>query len=472
MVTQIKFGTDGWRGVIAEDFTFANVRLCAQSVASYLRKNGLAERGLVVGYDTRFASEHFARAVAEVVAANGIKVYLCDRPSPTPVVSYSILTQGAGGAVVITASHNPSIYNGLKYKPEYAGSASPEVVAELEEGITRWEGEVKGMPLDEARERRLVEDLNPAPAYLEHLAQLVDLEPLRNAGLRVVADSMYGSGAGYFQGLLSGGKTEILEINGERNPLFPGIQPEPIARNLGKLMQEVPAQRAHVGLATDGDSDRIGVVDERGNFLTPLQVFALLILYLLEAKGERGPIVKSLTTTAMANRLGELYGVPVYEMPVGFKYIGPKMISEKALIGGEESGGFGFRGHIPERDGILAGLYFLDLMLRLGRSPSQLLDYLYAKVGPHYYERWDLDFPAAEHEVIINRLASAQPRELDGKRVVGVDTRDGFRFLLEDGSWLLVRFSGTEPIMRIYCETGSPERVKRLLAAGKRLAGL
>lgn len=474
MTAPIKFGTDGWRGIIAEDFTFDNVRLCGQAVANYLRDSGTAGGGLVIGYDTRFASEDFAAAVAEVAAANGIRVYLCEKATPTPVVSYAILEKRAAGAVIITASHNPAQWNGLKYKPEYAGSASPEVIAELERRIAllQEKGGVKRIPLEKGLKKGLIERFDPSPLYLQHLSELVDFNKLRQSGLKVAVDSMFGSGAGFFKGILSGGTTQVIEINGERNPTFPGIQPEPIARNLTRLAELIRETKADVGLATDGDSDRIGVMDEKGNFITQLQVFALLALYLLEVRGERGPLVKTVTTTNMLYRLGELYQVPVYETGVGFKYVGPKMIAHNALIGGEESGGFGFRGHIPERDGILAGLYILDLLTSLKKTPSQLIDYLYSKVGPHYYDRIDLHFDAQERERIVRRIAGAKPSQIDGVPVASIDDKDGFRFHLADGSWLLVRFSGTEPIIRIYCETDSMARVRRLLAEGRKLAGL
>ncbi|MBE0416085.1 MAG: phosphoglucomutase/phosphomannomutase family protein, partial [Dehalococcoidia bacterium] len=406
----MKFGTDGWRGIIAGDFTFDNVRVCAQGIADYVKQTGLAHRGLVVGYDTRFASEEFAAAAAEVAAANGIKVYLCQHTTPTPVISYAILMKRAAGAIIITASHNPASWNGFKYRLENATSASLHVIAELERRISEVlaRGSVKHIPLEQAVRQRLVERFDPAPSYLQHIGGLVDLERLRHGGLKVVVDSMYGAGAGYFSSILSGGATEITEIHSERNPLFPGIRPEPIAPNLAELSTRVKENGASVVLATDGDGDRIGIVDENGEFLTPLQVFALLALYLLEVRGERGAIIKTITSTSMLNRLGELFGVPVHETAVGFKHVAPKMIAEDALMGGEESGGFGFRGHTPERDGILSGLFFLDLMIRQQKSPSQLIDYLYSKVGPHYYYRVDIEFPAGEREAISHRLSKSR----------------------------------------------------------------
>jgi phosphomannomutase len=434
----------------------------------------MTDRGLVVGYDTRFASEHFGAAVAEVAAGNGVRAYLCEKAAPTPVICFEVLERKAAGGVVITASHNPAIWNGFKYKSESGGAASPEVVADIEERIPSIieKGGVKRISQGEGISQGLIEKVDPFPAYFRHLGSLVDLEGLRQAGLRIAVDSMYGAGAGCFHSLLGEGRTEILEINGERNPFFPGIQPEPIAQHLGKLCTLVRERGAAVGLATDGDADRLGVVDEGGRFLTQLQVFALLALYFLEVRGERGPIIKTITTTSMAYRLGESFGVPVYETPVGFKFVGPKMMAEHALLGGEESGGYGFRGHVPERDGILAGLYFLDLMVRLNKSPSQLLSYLYSKTGPHYYDRIDLHFAEGEREAILKRLSQSQPAEIDGSVVVSRDTLDGFRYHLEDGSWLLIRFSGTEPLLRIYTETSSQERVARILAEGRKLVGV
>jgi len=450
------------------------VRTCAQGVADYLKQAGLASRGLIIGYDTRFASEDFAAAAAEVVAGNGIKVYLCPEATPTPVISFGILARKAGGAIIITASHNTAIWNGFKYKSEHGASAPDEVTAQIEKLIARAlaTGKVNRLSLAKAVEQGLVEYLDLAPIYLDQVAKLIDLNELRRAGLKVVIDSMYGAGAGYLKMMLEGGVTELIEINSERNPLFPGIQPEPIAVNLAQLSTTVKEQGANVGLATDGDADRMGIVDERGTFLTQLQVFALLCLYLLEIRGERGPVVKTITTTSMLYRLGEIFKVPVYETTVGFKYVAPIMLAENALIGGEESGGYGFRGHVPERDGILANLYFLDLMIKTGKTPSELMDYLYSKVGPHYYQRVDVKFPEDERQTINDRLRHNPPQSIGGIKVIKVDTADGLRFILADTTWLLIRFSGTEPVLRIYAESDSLERAERLLEFGKELAGV
>jgi len=450
------------------------VRACAQGVADYLQQAGLSQRGLIIGYDTRFASEDFAAAAAEVIAGNGIKVYLCPQATPTQVITFGVLAKNAGGAIIITASHNPAIWNGFKYKSEQASSASPEVTTQIEENISRIldTGELKQVPMAEALVRGQVEYLDLDPLYFEQLGKLIDLNELRRARLKIIADPMYGAGAGYFKRLLSGGAIEVIEINGERNPSFCGIQPEPIAPNLTGLSATVTGERASIGLATDGDADRLGIIDEKGKFLTQLQVFALLALYMLEVRGERGAIVKTITTTSMLYRLGEIFNVPVYETAVGFKYVAPIMRTENALIGGEESGGYGFRGHVLERDGILSGLYFLDLMVKTGKTPSELIDYLYSKVGPHYYHRVDVEFPESERQTIMERIEHTPPEHIDGVKVVKLDTTDGFRFILADTSWLLIRFSGTEPVLRIYAETDSLERVQRLLDAGKELAGV
>jgi len=474
MNNPIKFGTDGWRAIIADDFTFANVRFCAQGIADYLKQKGLASRGVYIGYDYRFASEDFAASAAEVIAGNGIKVFLSPKAIPTPFVSFGVMTKKCGGGIAITASHNPAKWNGFKFREETGASVSSEIGIEVEKYIDRaFNGNtINSTPFTQALKDNSVEYFDLTPLYIARISKLIDLNSLRNAGLNIAVDSMYGVGSGYFKNLLSGGSTKVEEINGERNPAFPRINPEPIAVNLQKLVSLVPEQKASLGLATDGDADRIGIIDENGQFLTQLQVFALLCLYLLEVRGERGPLVKTITSTGMLNRLGEIYKVPVFETPVGFKYVAPVMITNNALIGGEESGGYGFRGHIPERDAIPAGLYFLDFMVKTGKTPSQLLTYLYSKVGEHYYDRIDIHFPEEKRQMIINRVRDNAPKSIENMKVVRLDTQDGFRFILADNSWLLIRFSGTEPILRIYTETNDTERVKRMLQFGRELAGV
>ncbi len=468
----IRFGTDGWRAIIGDEFTFENVRTCAQATALYIRETGLASSGIVVGYDTRFASPEFAAAVAEVMAANDIPVYLCDRAAPTPVVGYAILTQKAAGSVVITSSHNPAIYSGFKVRTEYAGAAPPPVLDRIEALIPQALSQgVARIPLADAQGRNLVRMFDPRPAYLAHLSELVDLDGLRAADLRVLVDPMYGAGAGYLRELLSGGKTKVWEIRAAHNPLFPGMHnPEPIPRNLAATRRAVRRHGAQVGLITDGDADRIGVVDGQGRFVNQLQTFALLAYHLLEMRGLRGPIVKSVTTTSMVSRLGELYDVPVFETGVGFKYLGPKMRETDALIAGEESGGFAFRGHLPERDGILSALYLLELMAGRGKEPQGLIEELFEKVGAHYYDRIDTVMEKGERARVQERLEGLEPTRIAGLEVTGYDRTDGLRFLLEDGAWALIRLSGTEPLMRVYTEVRREEQVRPVLAACREIA--
>ncbi|UCH50547.1 MAG: phosphoglucomutase/phosphomannomutase family protein [Chloroflexota bacterium] len=470
----IQFGTDGWRAVIAEDFTFDNVRACAQGLANYLKQAKLNERELVIGYDTRFASEDFAAAAAEVIAGNKIKINLCSKAAPTPVISYAVTATRSIGGIIITASHNPGRWNGFKYKDEAGASAPPEVVAEIEKNANEVlsTGDIKRISLTDGLNNGLVTYFNQYPAYFKQIEKLIDLNSIRRSNLKVIVDSMYGAGIGYFKEILQGGKIEVIEINGERNPSFPGIQPEPIAKNLTKLSDTVKKQKADVGIANDGDADRIGIIDENGNFLNQHQVFALLALYFLEVRGERGAIVETLTDTTMLHLLGKQFNVPVYETPVGFKYVAPLMIEKDALMGGEESGGYGFRGHVPERDGILAGLYFLDLIIRSGKTPSQLLDHLFSKVGPHYYDRIDVHISADDRQMFSDKLAKGDVSSITGLKVARLDTTDGYKYYLADDSWLLLRFSGTEPLIRIYAEGHTPEQAQKLLENGKKLLGV
>jgi alpha-D-glucose phosphate-specific phosphoglucomutase len=471
-MTEIRFGTDGWRGRVAEDYTFDNVRRCAQGFAAYMLSQGNGGEKIVVGHDKRFSGEHFAAAVAEVLAANGLRVLLTEGAAPTPVISYAVVAQGAAGAVNITASHNPPTDNGFKVRDEHGGAIAPDGLLEIESHIPPIE-EVKRLLLKEALDQGAVQYFDPAPAYLEQIARLIDVQPIKDAGLTVLVDVMWGSGAGWFPRILGGGKTRIIEIHAERNPLFPEMsRPEPIPPNVDVGLAKVREIGADVAIINDGDADRVGLGDEHGSFVNQLQVYALLAMYFLEVRGERGAIVKTLSTTSMLEKLGKSYGVPVYQTGVGFKYVAPKMLETNALMGGEESGGYAFRDHVPERDGILAGLYILDLMVRLGKTPSQLIEHLYNQVGAHYYDRIDTRFPADQRETTRQRILDAKPATIGGLAVTGLDTTDGFKFGLADGGWLLIRFSGTEPILRVYCETTEEARVQPILEDGLRIAGL
>ena len=471
MTTAIRFGTDGWRAIIAEEFTFENVGRCSQGLADYLRAQGTAGKGLIVGYDTRFLSREFAETVASVMAANEIKTFLSAEPAPTPVLSYSVLHRQTAGAAIITASHNPGIWNGFKFKPEYAGSATQEITDLLEHFIAS-AGRVRSMPLEQARDQGMITEFDPAPPYMDKVGTLVDLSAIRNAGLRVSVDAMFGAGAGYIPALASGGATAVEEMNGTRNPAFPGMeQPEPIANNLRSLTQAVPGQGYSVGLALDGDADRIGVVDENGRFITTLEVFSLLAYYLLDQKELRGPLVKGVTSSMMLNKLAGIYGVDIHEEKVGFKYIGPRMSAADALLAGEESGGFAFRGHIPERDGILSGLFILEYMALTGLTPAELVRGLFDKVGEHYYHRRDVAFRAEDRSRIQERLESQELTQLAGMPVRSTDAIDGRRLVFDD-AWLISRFSGTEPLLRIYAEAVSREAVDRLLDAAAEYLGV
>lgn len=469
----IHFGTDGWRGQIAEDYTFANVRRCAQGFANYLLSKGWAGESVVIGFDKRFDSEHFAAAAAEVLTANGLKVWLTDGPTPTPVIAYAVVDRKAKGAINITASHNPATDDGFKVRDPHGGAIDPEGLKQIEGLIPGSEG-VKRLPYVEAEAKGLVQVFDPAPPYINNLKLLVDLEGIRAAGLKVMVDPMWGNGGGWFPRLLAGGGTTVEEIHKERNPIFPEMRrPEPIPPNVDVGLHATVERGADVLLITDGDADRMGIGDEQGRFMNQLQVMALLALYLLEVRGQRGPIVKTLSTTSMINRLGELYGVPVYETGVGFKYVAPKMMETDAILGGEESGGYAFRGNVPERDGILGNLMFLDFMVKTGKKPSQLLEMLFAKVGAHYYDRVDVPFPTEQRDSVRQRVAAAKTGDvLAGLKVANIDTTDGFKFNFEAGGWMLIRFSGTEAIIRVYCEVLRPELVQPVLDAGLKLAGL
>lgn len=472
MPDDIRFGTDGWRGRIAEDYTFDNVRRCAQGFATYLLDKGTADGGVVVGGDKRFASEHFAAAAAEVLAGNDVPVHYCGGGVPTPVISYSVVNRGAAGAVNITASHNPPSDNGFKVRDEHGGAIDPQGLQEIEARIPPI-ARVRRLPMSRAEADGVIRRFDPVPAYLEQLQRLVDLAPIRDAGYLVLVDAMWGNGAGWLPRILGDARTRIVEIHNERNPLFPEMdRPEPIPPNVDVGLRQVRELGADVGIIFDGDADRVGLGDENGQFINQLQVYALLALHLLDVRGERGPIVKTLSTTSMLEKLGRIYGVPVYQTGVGFKYVAPKMLEVDALIGGEESGGYAFRDHVPERDGLLAALLLLDMLVRTGKRPSQLIDYLYSKVGPHYYDRVDTRFPDAQRPQAKARLDAARPEAIAGLRVTDIVTVDGYKFVMEDGGWLLVRFSGTEPIVRVYCETTKKELMPAILQAGLELAGL
>jgi phosphomannomutase len=444
----------------------------AQGIADYMRSRSAAPLA-VVGYDCRFASEEFARAVADVFAASGVRSLVFDRPSPTQVASWTVIDRKATGAAVITASHNPYLFNGIKYKPETGSSAPTEVIDELESRINALP-EI-GKP-DRERSASLVTTYDPRPAYYAQIARMVELDRIRGAGLRVVHECMHGSGYGYVAELLGGGRTTVTELHSDRDPFFGGMNPEPIPPNIGESIALMKAGGHDLCILTDGDADRVGIIDETGRFINQLQVFALLMLHLFEVLGMRGPVVKTVNMTSMIETLATQFGAEIHEVPVGFKFVAPKMIETDAVLGGEESGGFGIRGHIPERDGILVGLLFADMIVRRGKPLSQILADLEKRVGPHAYARHDIHLQRDTYDRdrlrIVEQLASHQPAQVAGVKVVRVRSDDGFKFYLEDGSWVLFRTSGTEPLIRIYAEAADAAGVEARLSAIEDIAGL
>ena len=472
MAFKIIFGTDGWRSRIADDYTFTNLRRCSQGFANYLKMKGYQGEKVVVGYDKRFHSENFAVSAAEVLAGNGFRVSLTDGPTPTPVISYATVEKKAVGAINITASHNPPTDNGFKVRNQFGGAIPPEELKQIEQLIPDSEDQIKTTNFTEAIGLGRIELFDPSPKYIEQIHRLIDLGPIKEAGLNILVDPMWGNGAGWFPRLLNGGKTVIQEIHNIRNPIFPEMsRPEPIQPNIDVGLETTVKNGADVLLITDGDADRCGLGDEKGRFVDQLRVYGLLAYYMLEVRGMRGPIVKTLSTTNMVDKLGKLYNVPIFTTGVGFKYVAPKMLETNAMLGGEEFGGYAFQGHVPERDGILAGLYILDMMVRLGKKPSELIKILFARVGAHYYDRIDSVFQGdvnKRKQMIID----ANPQTLGNLKVTSLDQTDGFKFNLEDGGWMLIRFSGTEPIIRVYTETTHQNCVKDILNDGLRIAGI
>ena len=474
----IGFGTDGWRAVIAETFTFGNLRLVAQAVADYingeLRPNGHPE--VVIGFDTRFLSDRFAIETARVLAANGIISWLSRTDCPTPAVSYNIVHKKAVGGVVITASHNPPRYNGFKLKASYGGSALPDQCGEVERYLERAQREARGpnlMDYEQAIDQGLIRRFNPTNAYYEHLETLVDIDKISQGEMRIVADPMYGSGRTAIRAILSRTRCHVTEIRGDLNPGFGGIHPEPIRKYLDMLAATITSQHADVGLATDGDADRVGAMDGQGNFIDPHTIMSLALRYLAEKRGWTGDVVKTVSTTMMLNRIAAKYGLTIHETPVGFNHIADHMMNGNVLIGGEESGGISIRGHIPEGDGILMALLLLEIIADAGVPLAEIVADLQKQFGPTCYARTDfhLERPVPKKQM-VERLSANAPASMGGQTVRDVLTFDGIKFVLADDSWLLIRPSGTEPVLRVYAEGRDGEQVRELLAAGRLMAGI
>lgn len=472
----IKFGTDGWRAVISDTFTFANLRLVAQAIADYvLEESGDGVPEVIVGFDTRFLSDRYAAEVARVLAGNNIIAWLTRADAPTPAISYAVINKKATAGVMITASHNPPRYNGLKLKAAFGGAALPEQADRVEAHLSRNQEMARGpnvMDYETALGQGLIQRFDPAWAYYEHLGGLVDLDVISDGELRVVTDAMYGSGRKCIADMLARTRCRVHQIRGEMNPGFGGIHPEPIARYLSALGAAIQSYHADLGLATDGDADRIGAMDAQGNFVDPHHIFALALRYLVEERGWKGKIVRSVSTTRMVDRLAARYDLPLTETPVGFNHIADHILSDDVLIGGEESGGMSIRGHIPEGDGVLMGLLLLEIVSAARVPLHELVADLQADVGPAYYSRSDIPLrrPVSKADM-VTRLVEDVPTALAGQEVVGVETRDGVKYLLADDSWLLIRPSGTEPVLRVYAEARAEAMVDDLVAYGQQVAG-
>ena len=468
----IQFGTDGWRAIIADDFTFANVRACAGAVARNLVAAGRADQGLVVGFDTRFGSARFAQAVADVVNGFGISTYTFDVAAPTPACSFAVVDHSAANGVMITASHNPPEWNGFKVKSSAGGSATPDEVAQIELHLADvLDGKADGSGSNDVQASNTVFDV--MSPYIEQLHRVIDVAPIKSQPLKVVVDAMHGSGAGVIPEMLSGGAIEVTEIRSDHNPNFPGMnQPEPIKQNLIPLSEAVRELGADVGIALDGDADRVGIVDENARYFSTLEVFSLLTDHFMGRRDERGGIACTITMSSMVDKLSAHYGAPVYRTPVGFKFVGPTMIDNDCSMGGEESGGYAFKGHVPERDGSLSGLLFLEAMVMSGKKPSELLTDLHTLVGPHTFRRDDVSYAAADRSKLANLVSTVFPESLGGLALESNDRRDGVRFNLAGGSWAVVRMSGTEPLVRMYAETPDDTSLQAVLRDLRSILGI
>jgi alpha-D-glucose phosphate-specific phosphoglucomutase len=470
----LKFGTDGWRAVISDEFTFANLRLVAQAIADFICLENRSNPSVVIGFDTRFLSDRYAADVARVMAANGIQTLLARADTPTPAISYAVVNKQATAGVMITASHNPPRYNGVKLKASYGGSASPNQNKQVEYILSenlKSNREPRLAPLEDAIHSGQVVKFDPAWAYYEHLGTLVDLDIIHAGELRVVHDAMYGAGRRTISEMLMRTRSHVRNIRDEMNPGFGGIHPEPIGRYLGMLAAMMPNGNWHAGLATDGDADRIGAMDARGNFVDPHRIFGLILHYLLSKRGLRGSVVRTVSTTRMIDRIAAEFGLPVVETPVGFNHIADLMLAEDVVMGGEESGGMSITGHIPEGDGVLMGLLLLEVMAAAEQPLHMLVDNLLANYGPAQYARVDLKLtrPVIKAE-LAEKLVNGAPDHIASVAVENVQTNDGIKYYLADGSWLLIRPSGTEPVLRVYAEAPDDVRVRALLDFGETIA--
>ncbi|OLB82991.1 MAG: hypothetical protein AUI12_17565 [Acidobacteria bacterium 13_2_20CM_2_57_6] len=461
-MSSIKFGTDGWRGVIADDFTFANARTVAHAIARYVVRNEDARKGVLIGYDHRYAADRVAAAAAEVISASGTPVWLADRPCPTPAISYLVRNRGAAGGIVVTASHNPYRWNGIKYKASYGSSALPSIVAQIEKEL-----EVvleKGVPPMPPR-RNLIQPLEPRAPYLDALEKLVDWKRLRDAKFRFVFDPMHGSAAGLLPELLRRNGMTCDEIRGTRDPRFGGVHPEPIEPHIEALRQAVRAGKYDAGFCADGDGDRIGAIDRDGSFVNPHQIFAMLVWHLAGTRNLPGDIAKTFSVTKLIDKLATRFGRKLHEVPIGFKYICELMLEQNILIGGEESGGIGTSLYLPERDATVSALFLAELMAWHGKSLGELLTTLHAEFGEYHYGRVDLDLKPGQKEKAIAHFSNGKLNRILDLPVVGREDMDGIKVYLGEAGWVMVRASGTENLLRVYSETSKPETTRRVLTA-------
>lgn len=466
--TEVKFGTDGWRGIIADDFTYANVRVAASAIALYVLRQEDPSCGICIGYDTRFGSRAFAKVVAEVFVRAGIPVALASGVTPTPALSYAVRERKAAGGVMITSSHNPPEWNGIKYKASYGGSGKPSIIASIESYLNQ--------PVPVADAPAPIEEVDFLPAYVAAIERFVDLEAIRSSGYKFLIDCMYGAGRGVIAAIFERASIPFVEMRSELNPAFPGINPEPILPHIAASQIAVVAEHCDAGLITDGDADRIGAVDERGRVVDAHKLFAILLKWLLERKGWRGDVTRAFNTTRMLDRISAKHGRRLHEHGIGFKYVCDLMLEQDILVGGEESGGIGISRHLPERDGLLNTLLIANVMADEGKTLGELVDVLQQEFGEHQYGRIDMHIPDPLKQSAIHR-AQAGLSDFAGMKVLRVETLDGIKFYLENSdcagrpnaaeTWLLLRASGTEPLLRVYCESCSEESVARILTAAQ-----
>jgi len=468
-MTTIKFGTSGWRDIISDGFTVENVMVVTQAIAGYIKDKGLAGKGIVVGYDTRFMSEVFAERSARVLAANGIKAYLSDRDIPTPAVSFEILRRKAAGGINITASHNPPEYNGLKFSPDWGGPALPETTKEIEDRANALmrDKKVADMTLDEAKYRGLIEEISVQKQYFEQIRKVIDFSVIGAKSPRVAIDPMYGTARGYLDALLRGAGLDVTVLHDRRDPCFGGRRPEPSEEYLEDLTRIVINGDYKIGLATDGDSDRFGIVDEQGEFITPNELIALSLDYLIRVRKMEGGVARSVATTHLVDRVAKLHGREVFETPVGFKFIGELISEDKIVVGGEESAGLTIKGHVPEKDGILACLLALEMVCAEGMSLRKQLQRLFEKTGKVLTRRVNITLTEKLREKLEEKFRQG-PVKFGDLKVVNTITLDGQKYVLEDGSWLLMRLSGTEPVVRLYIEANSADELMALSKEGER----